>query len=115
MFNIKVISKVEMDPISQEDLEALIIKQIQDQNPQVHVNSINFVQRRDPVRIEAIVDAQLGLPSVKPEPVKEQPPFKEETPINFNEEVVVEEKAPKEPEEVEEKVRSVADIFNMDN
>lgn len=105
MFDINIISKVEMKPINEAAIKQLIIDQIAKQQPDVHVNSINFVQRRDPARIEAVVDAQLGKPT---EPVKEEAPFAL---------VVPEEKEPKAPEEVNgpgpEKVESVADIFNM--
>jgi 23S rRNA maturation-related 3'-5' exoribonuclease YhaM len=108
MLNFSIISKVEFEPISQEVIEQMIRDQVKAQNPQVHINSITFIQRRDPVRIEAVVDAQLGAPAVTEviEPVKEEvfPEVKEE---------VVDPVKPVKEEEVEEPVKSVADIFNM--
>lgn len=56
----QVISKVEIEPISEEFMSDLIRKAIAEQNPDVRVNDIEFKVSRNPTRVEAIVNAQYG-------------------------------------------------------
>ena len=57
---VNIISKVEIEPISEEVLKSLIIAEIQKGHPEVVINSIEFEVKRGPTRITANVDAQLG-------------------------------------------------------
>jgi hypothetical protein len=108
MLKMNIISKVEFEPISQKVIEEMIREQVKAQDPRVHVNDITFIQRRDPVRIEAIIDAQLGESVVEenvPEVPEVMPTF---DPTPEPKEVI-------EPVKEEEPVKSVADIFNMES
>ena len=90
---VKVVSEVRIDTITQQDLEQMIIDRIVAENPEVNVENIEFVQRRDPARIEVNVKATLG--AVEPKVI--------ETP----EEIVEAEPVP----EMEPETATVGDIF----
>ena len=106
MIPVNIISKVEIPPIDQEVVENLLRAEIVKANPEVHINSIEFIQRINPKRIEVVVDAQLGAPVVKAaETVTEQ--------NVVTEPVKEEEQLPLDLTPAEDVSTSVEDIFKL--
>lgn len=56
---VQIVSEVKIN-IEQQDLEQMILDRIAAENPQVTVEAIEFIQRRDPTRTEVNVKAHLG-------------------------------------------------------
>ena len=80
---VQIVSEVKIN-IEQQDLEQMIIDRIAAENPNVNVETIEFIQRRDPTRTEVNVKAHLGdfqAPVVdKPTVVEEAEPAQEMEP-----------------------------------
>jgi len=68
MMEIKVVSRVDIK-ITQEDLENLVSDKIKAHDENINIRSIEFIQKRNPNRIEVQVDAQYGelTPELTPE------------------------------------------------
>lgn len=106
MLKMNIISKVEIEPISEEYIKGLILAEINKANPEVYVNSIEFVAKRNPARIEAEIDAQLGAPTEVKVVETTEPEVVEEEQISLIDELL------DTPEPKEEAAQTVADIFS---
>lgn len=80
--DIKVVSSVAIK-ITQEDMEQMIIDKIADHDANITVDSLEFVQRRNPTRMDVDVKAhygkdapvvQLTAPVMEPEAASEDEP-----------------------------------------
>lgn len=69
MIEFEIIQKINIKPITEETMRKLVLVEIQKQVPEAYINSVEFVTKRNPNRVELHVDAQYG----KPEPVVATP------------------------------------------
>lgn len=60
MIPVKIVSKVDIPPIPEAVISALIISEIMRNNPELTVTDVKFERRLSPNRIEAIVEAKLN-------------------------------------------------------
>jgi len=95
MIPVKVISRVEIEPITEEVITKLISAEMLKDNPNLVINSITYERKLTPSRMVAIVDAQMGGAAK----AKTQAELPLETPTDTPTEVVeaAEEEAPKSP------------------
>jgi hypothetical protein len=73
--DIKVVSKVQIK-VTQEDIEEMIKIKIAEFDPKINLESIEFIQKRNPSRIAVEVLAQYGevdAPPAVPAPTMEEP------------------------------------------
>lgn len=69
MIEFEIIQKINIKPITEEIMRKLVLAEVQKQVPEAYINSVEFVTKRNPNRVELHVDAQYG----KPEPVVATP------------------------------------------
>ena len=111
MIQVNVISKVDIPVINEEIIAALIKAEINRTNPEIVVNDILFERKLNPQRIEATVDAHLGInaPVIATVVAEVQADLPFETPVvKKDEPIVLQEIKPTQSASAE----TVADIFN---
>jgi|TARA_B110000908_G_C10137091_1_gene394966 hypothetical protein len=60
MIPVKVISRVEIEPITEDVITKLLTAEMLKNNPNLVINSITYERKLTPSRMVAIVDAQMG-------------------------------------------------------
>ena len=100
MIPVKVISRVEIEPIKEDVITKLLTAEMLRDNPNLVINSITYERKLTPSRMVAIVDAQMGGSGPKPATVQMEIPMElAPPPTDVPTKVVedAEEEAPKSP------------------
>jgi hypothetical protein len=66
MIEFEIIQKIKVKTLSEDVIREILIKEIQKQIPEAHVNGIEFIIKRNPTRVELEVDADYATSSLTP-------------------------------------------------
>ena len=67
---VKVISRVEIEPITEDVITKLLTAEMLKDNPNLVINSITYERKLTPSRMVAIVDAEMGNGNTSATPIK---------------------------------------------